>query len=228
MSMSSIDIFRTWSFDDLPRRPHVHTWDAALCRRALFSNTALVRTPSVKKQTNKQTNGVSQFVQPPRVLWHMHSLGVLLFMSLLFLEPAPHMYTDAFLLHAVGCFMSLFGFDFVCACRSRWSPCTGLRLCQGTHVIFLPSFLHVCRGFSRNETRNKCEIKIAIPNIQQHTISNYNAQVGARSGNGRNINSTSTSECMCHSTRGNYPRLSARKKPAQALQGPARPKPASR
>ena len=31
-----------------------------------------------------------------------------LFMSLLFLEPAPHMYTHAFLLYAVGCFMSLF------------------------------------------------------------------------------------------------------------------------
>ena len=38
----------------------------------------------------------------PRVLWHMHLLGVLLFMSLLFLEPAPHMYTYAFLHYAVG------------------------------------------------------------------------------------------------------------------------------
>ena len=37
----------------------------------------------------------------PRVLWHMHSLGVLLFMFLLFLKPAPHMYTYAFLLYAV-------------------------------------------------------------------------------------------------------------------------------
>jgi cellulose synthase/poly-beta-1,6-N-acetylglucosamine synthase-like glycosyltransferase len=46
----------------------------------------------------------------PRVLWHMHSLGVLLFMLLLFLEPAPHMYTYAFPLHALGWFMSLFWF----------------------------------------------------------------------------------------------------------------------
>ena len=53
-----------------------------------------------------------------RVLWHMHSLGVLLFISLLFLEPAPHMYTYAFLLYAVGCFMSLFWFCLICLCMS--------------------------------------------------------------------------------------------------------------
>ena len=45
-------------------------------------------------------------------LWHMHSLGVLLCMFLLFLEPAPHMYTYAFLHYAVGWFMSLFWFLF--------------------------------------------------------------------------------------------------------------------
>ena len=32
----------------------------------------------------------------PRVLWHMHLLGVLLSMSLLFREPAPFLYTYAF------------------------------------------------------------------------------------------------------------------------------------
>ena len=53
----------------------------------------------------------------PRVLWHMHSLGVLLFMFLLFLEPVPIMYTCAFLLYAVGCFVSLFCF-LICLCMS--------------------------------------------------------------------------------------------------------------
>ena len=53
----------------------------------------------------------------PRVLWHMHSLGVLLFITLLFLEPAPIAYTYAFLHYAVGCFMSLFWFLF-CLCMS--------------------------------------------------------------------------------------------------------------
>ena len=47
----------------------------------------------------------------------MHSLGVLLFISLLFLEPAPIVYTYAFLLYAVGCFMSLF-LLLICLCMS--------------------------------------------------------------------------------------------------------------
>ena len=38
----------------------------------------------------------------PRVLWHMHSLGVILCMSLLFVVPAPFLYTYAFLHYAVG------------------------------------------------------------------------------------------------------------------------------
>ena len=51
--------------------------------------------------------------------------GVLLLLciSLLSLEPAPHMCTYAFLHYAVGCFVSLFlFFKCVCACRSRWAP----------------------------------------------------------------------------------------------------------
>ena len=46
-SLFSIDIFRTRYFGDPPRRSHVHTWDAALCRKALLPNSALIRTPSV-------------------------------------------------------------------------------------------------------------------------------------------------------------------------------------
>ena len=58
----------------------------------------------------------SQLVHPHYAVGHAFT-GVLLFMSLLFLEPAPNMYTYAFLLYAVGCFMSLFWF-LICLCMS--------------------------------------------------------------------------------------------------------------
>ena len=50
------------------------------------------------------------------------------------------MYIYAFLHHAVGCFKSLFSvLIFVCACRSRWSPCMGHEALPG-HTCNLPSF----------------------------------------------------------------------------------------
>ena len=67
----------------------------------------------------------------------MHSLGVLLFMSLLFLEPAPNMYTYAVLHYAFGCFMSLFCFDLLVHVAPAGAPAWAMRLCQGIHVIFL-------------------------------------------------------------------------------------------
>ena len=70
----------------------------------------------------------------------MHSLGVLVFMSLLFLEPAPIMYTYAFLHYAVGCFMSPSVLVLIFyACHSRWSPCMSHEALSG-HTCNLPSF----------------------------------------------------------------------------------------
>ena len=56
----------------------------------------------------RQSLWLGQIGPPPVCKSMSMSLGVQLFMSLLFLEPAPHMYTYAFLHYAVGCFMSLF------------------------------------------------------------------------------------------------------------------------
>jgi hypothetical protein len=70
----------------------------------------------------------------------MHSLGIQLCMSLLFLEPAPHMYTYAFLHYAGWVFYvsGLILFDLFVHVAPAGAPAWAMRLCQGIHVNFLP------------------------------------------------------------------------------------------
>ena len=108
---------------DTPMQQACCRWPA--CRAPLATNPAILQPTTIANTTHillhcPLTHPAAQWLcdlwaaiddgnaPPARVLWHMHSLGVLLFISLLLLEPAPIVYTYVVLHYAVGCFMSLF------------------------------------------------------------------------------------------------------------------------
>ena len=75
----------------------------------------------------------------------MHSLGVILCMSLLFLEPAPFLYTYAFSTFCCWVFyVFVLVFDLFVHVAPAGAPAWAMRLCQGKHVN-LPSLLSTRR-----------------------------------------------------------------------------------